>query len=287
MTADAVGGVWSYALDLSRLLTAHGIAVVLAVMGPAPDASQRAEAESIENLELRHRPYDLEWFQGVSGVEIARSSDWLRQIASDCGADLVHLNGYAHAAAEWDVPVLVVAHSCVYSWWMSVHGASPPGEYRAYRERVVEGLQAASAVVAPSAWMLQTLRSTYNVELPKSEVIPNFTYSRPEQKGKEHFILAAGRFWDPAKNLMLLDAVATRLAWPVYVAGTLEGPEGDRETAADHDLVQRGVVVDDINVLHGGRQGRKTPEAVRLPHGGGDRANFVVSHDRFIAGKDR
>ena len=77
--------------------------------------------------------------------------------------------------------------------------------------------------------MLDALRSTYNLPLARSEVIPNFTYSRPEQKGKEHFI-GGGRFPVPAKNLMLLDAIATRLAWPVYVAGTLEGPEGDRET---------------------------------------------------------
>jgi glycogen synthase len=230
MTADAVGGVWRYAIDLSRLLTARGIGVVLAVMGPAPDASQTAEAASIENFELRHRAYDLEWFQGVSELEIVRSSDWLKEIAKDYGADLVHLNGYAHAAAGWNIPVLVAAHSCVYSWWLSVHVSLPPNKYRRYHERVIAGLRAASAVVAPSAWMLDTLRSTYSLPLARSEVIPNFTYSRREQVGKEHFILAAGRFWDPAKNLTLLDGIATRLAWPVYVAGTLEGPEGDRET---------------------------------------------------------
>src|SRR6476469_4956653 len=92
MTADAVGGIWSYAIDLSRLLAARGIDVVLAVMGPAPDASQIAEADSIENLELRHGAYDLEWFRGISELEVSRSSDWLKQVARDSGADLVHLN---------------------------------------------------------------------------------------------------------------------------------------------------------------------------------------------------
>lgn len=230
MTADAVGGIWSYAIDLSRLLAARGIDVVLAVMGPAPDASQIAEADSIENLELRHGAYDLEWFRGISELEVSRSSDWLKQVARDSGADLVHLNGYAHAAAGWNVPVVVVAHSCVYSWWMAVHGAQPPSEYSVYRERVVAGLRAASAVVAPSAWMLDTLRSTYRLSLPSAEVIPNFTYSRAEPIRKERFILACGRLWDPAKNLTLLDGIASDVVWPVRVAGRLEGPEGDRRS---------------------------------------------------------
>jgi glycogen synthase len=44
MTADAVGGVWRYALDLARELGADGGEVLLATMGPAPDADQVAEA---------------------------------------------------------------------------------------------------------------------------------------------------------------------------------------------------------------------------------------------------
>src|SRR5690348_10118145 len=208
MTADAVGGVWTYALDLSRLLAKSGVEIVLAVMGPSPDASQRAEAESIPNLELHHRSFDLEWFRNVSGSGIARASDWLKEIARDREIDLVHLNGYVHAAAVWDVPVLVVAHSCVYSWWMSVHGTSPPNEYSVYRRCVKAGLRAANAVVAPSAWMLDTLRSTYDLPLPEAEIIHNFSSIRPQAARKEEFILACGRFWDTAKNLVLLDRVA-------------------------------------------------------------------------------
>jgi glycosyltransferase involved in cell wall biosynthesis len=226
MTTDAVGGVWSYSLDLSRLLTARGVEIVLAVMGPGPDASQRAEAGAIENLELHHRPFDLEWFQGVSGLEILRASDWLKQLAGDYSPDLLHLNGYAHAAAGWTIPVLVVAHSCVYSWWMSVHHSDPPNEYRVYRGRVMAGLRAASAVAAPSNWMLKTLRSVYDLDLPNAEVIPNFTFCRSGRSKKEEFILASGRFWDSAKNLALLDRIAPELMWPVHVAGSLENPDG-------------------------------------------------------------
>ena len=48
ITTDAVGGVWTYSLALARGVAAGGRACVLAVLGPAPDAAQRAEAADIE-----------------------------------------------------------------------------------------------------------------------------------------------------------------------------------------------------------------------------------------------
>ena len=44
MTADAVGGVWQYALELAAALDAD---VTLALLGPAPDAGQRASVRSV------------------------------------------------------------------------------------------------------------------------------------------------------------------------------------------------------------------------------------------------
>src|SRR5215213_8757866 len=52
MTADAVGGVWTYALELTRTLGRHGVHVSLAVLGPPPDADQRAAASALPNLQL-------------------------------------------------------------------------------------------------------------------------------------------------------------------------------------------------------------------------------------------
>ena len=40
MTADAVGGVWTYALDLARGLSAQGVQVSLALLGPEPGAGK-------------------------------------------------------------------------------------------------------------------------------------------------------------------------------------------------------------------------------------------------------
>ena len=42
MTADAVGGVWDYALQLAEGLGTCGVEVTLATMGPLPRDDQRA-----------------------------------------------------------------------------------------------------------------------------------------------------------------------------------------------------------------------------------------------------
>ena len=43
---------------------------------------------------------------------------------------------------------------------------------------------------------------------------------------KRPVVMAAGRLWDAAKNLALLDDVAAGLPWPVEIAGPATNPEG-------------------------------------------------------------
>src|SRR4051812_33200562 len=105
MTADAVGGVWRYAVDLGAALGQSGIAVTLAVMGPPPDARQRGEAAAA-GLSIADRPYRLEWMDDP-WPEVERAGDWLLALERDLAPDVVHLNGYAHAALPWRAPVVV------------------------------------------------------------------------------------------------------------------------------------------------------------------------------------
>ena len=42
MTADAVGGVWTHALELAAALAPLGVRTTLAVLGPGLDAARRA-----------------------------------------------------------------------------------------------------------------------------------------------------------------------------------------------------------------------------------------------------
>jgi glycogen synthase len=227
MTADAVGGVWRYTVDLGRELRRRGVRSIVAVMGPLPDAAQRREA-SAAGLDIIDRPYRLEWMEDPWN-DVERAGDWLLELEGQFRPSLVHLNGYAHAALPWRAPVLVVAHSCVRSWWRAVRGECAPSSVDRYSTAVKAGLSAAQAVVAPSAAMGAALETEYETRLDV-RVIPNGR--RPEHNaspvmgGKQRFVLAAGRVWDEAKNFKALGAIAPSLAWPVYVAGDPRTPAG-------------------------------------------------------------
>ena len=106
MTADAVGGVWTYALELARALEPHGTEVTLAVLGPGPSPGQRREAARRSNVVLREHGGALEWMDHP-WAEVERAGDWLLELAGAAGAEAIHLNGYVHAAWPWEAPVLV------------------------------------------------------------------------------------------------------------------------------------------------------------------------------------
>src|SRR5690606_31971485 len=97
MTADAVGGVWTYAVELANVLARRGVTTALAVMGPPPSAGQRAAAAQVPGLTLLHAPYRLEWSAGCE-VDLDASADWLLGLESRFAADLVHVNGFWHAS---------------------------------------------------------------------------------------------------------------------------------------------------------------------------------------------
>jgi glycogen synthase len=219
MTADAVGGVWTYALDLASALQAHGTHVTLAVMGPAPRDWQRQDA-SRRYIEVVYGPYALEWMHGVAD-DFDRAGRWLLELADRSRADLVHLNGFAHAALPWRVPVVVVAHSCVRTWWRGVHGHDAPSDWDLYSGRVADGLRAASLVVAPTRSLLEDVSREYDVSA-RSVVIPNGSSAADTASTslpKHPLVFCAGRLWDEAKNIGAVSSIAPHLPWPVYLAG--------------------------------------------------------------------
>ena len=228
MTADTVGGVWRYAVELVRALDAD---VTLATMGAPLTDEQRGEAPS----RVEESAFALEWMP-EPWDDVARAGEWLLELAADVRPDVVHLNGYAHAALPWRAPVLVVAHSDVLTWWEAVRGGAAPPEWRRYRDCVQAGLAAADAVAAPTAAMRDALRRHYELARP-CHVLPNGRTPLP-QRAKEPYVAAAGRFWDEAKGLDAIERVAPRLPWPVRVAGA-DGPVPAREV---EELVARAAV---------------------------------------------
>jgi glycosyltransferase involved in cell wall biosynthesis len=235
MTADTLGGVWTYALELSRGLAARGTDVVLASLGRLPDAAQRREAAAIPGLELHPSSWRLAWMDDP-WADLAAAGDWLLRLAADVQPDLVHLNDLGQGAHAWRAPVLTVAHSCVLSWWQAVHGCPAPAGWSRYAAEVRRSIAASDLLVAPSHALLADLQKLYG-PLPAARVIANGS-RRPARvaRMREPMILAAGRIWDEAKNLAALAAVAPRLSWPVWIAGPAESPDG-------HLLALRNVIL--------------------------------------------
>lgn len=227
MTADTVGGVFSYATTLARELGRHGVTVHLATMGELARPEQREVMRAVPSLVLHESTFALEWMDDP-WEDVERAAAWLRDVERAARPDVVHLNGYAHASAGFDAPVLVAAHSCVLSWWQAVFAEPAPGRYDRYRDAVAKGLAAADAVVAPTAAMLACLEAHYG-PLRDARVIRNGAPPpSTERVPKEPIILAAGRVWDRAKNIDAVARIAARLPWRVVVAGW--GAEALRDT---------------------------------------------------------
>lgn len=223
MTADTVGGVFVYSVELCRGLARHGVEVALATMGADLTRAQRAELAALPNVEVFESRYRLEWMQ-EPWHDVDRAGEWLLALESRMRPDVVHLNGYAHGCLPWRAPVLVVAHSCVLSWWRAVKGEDAPRAWGPYRRRVGQGLAGASLVVAPTRAMLDALITCHG-PLPATRVIWNGRDARRFVAGHEEpLVFAAGRLWDEAKNLDALIAASAFLPWPVYVAGPVRPP---------------------------------------------------------------
>lgn len=226
ITVDTIGGVWTYGLELMRALDASGTRFALATMGRRLNEDQRRAAESLPHVEVYESGYKLEWMENP-WADVAAAGRWLLELEREWKPDLVHLNGYAHGALPWKAPVVIVAHSCVYSWFASVRKHAPPPEWQRYRRHVGRGLERADAVVAPTRAMLDALNTHYEGRAASGTVIPNGRDPHGfHWAGKEPYIFTAGRIWDDGKNLALLGHIARYLPWPVFAAGDPSHPDG-------------------------------------------------------------
>ena len=228
MTADAVGGVWPYALDLARGLAAEGVRTTLAVLGPSPAADQLAEAEAVPGLSTLHTDLPLDWL-AEDAAAVERTGEALADLVRADGPDLLHLNSPAHAAAaRFPVPVVGVAHSCVATWWAQVKTGPLPDDFRWRTELTGRGYRAVDALVVPSAAFAADTARVYDLPTPpiavhngRREVTATAISGAPES-----FALTAGRLWDEGKGIAALDRAAGRLRIPVLAAGAVAGPNG-------------------------------------------------------------
>lgn len=229
MTADTVGGVWQYAIDLAAGLSARGIEVMIAAMGGRASEAQRVHAASVPGLHLEESDFKLEWMTDP-WRDVRDAGTWLLDLAADFNPDFIQLNNFAHGALAWERPVLMVGHSCVFSWFEAVECCAPPPEWRRYRIEVSRGLAAAGEVTAPSGAMLRSLERHYGRFRQGAPIYNGADPCDFDARPKEAIVFGAGRLWDSAKNLSLLDQVAGQIDWPVYVAGSTRHPDGGEAT---------------------------------------------------------
>jgi glycogen(starch) synthase len=226
VTADAVGGVWTYAVDLALGLARTGVETTLVVVGPSPTADQVAQAHAVPRLTLVDTRLPLDWM-ATEPAEILEVGAAIRGLARGTGADLVHLNSPALAAGgRFSAPVVGVCHSCLATWWSAVKEGPMPSDFRWRSQSLWQGMLACDALMAPTAAFAQATALTY--EVPRPFVVRNGR--RPlalPSREREPMVFTSGRLWDEGKDIAVLDEAAALMGALLYAAGPLRAPSGE------------------------------------------------------------
>ncbi|MGC2697930.1 MAG: glycosyltransferase family 4 protein [Candidatus Angelobacter sp.] len=225
VTADTLGGVWTYTRELVTGLVRKGQQVTLVSFGDIPTAAQTRWMDGLPNLDYRPTAFKLEWMQD-SAADMVASAQYLEAVIHESKPDLLHFNQFYYGALNCELPRVVVAHSDVVSWSMSVHQKEPPDTewLRWYREIVARGLSEATAVVAPSRWMMNQVEQIYGTPSVCSVIYNGRTplLFNPHVSKQEN-ILTVGRLWDSGKNVALL--LREEMPAPVQIIGCDRHPE--------------------------------------------------------------
>jgi len=223
LVTDAVGGVWTYSVELARALQPLGIEATLAIMGPPASQAQR---EAASGLHVIDTGLPLDWIEPDPDA-LRRAGDALADLARIEAVDVVQSNSSALLAeCKFDQPCVAVQHSCVASWWAAVRGTSLPQDFAWRRDLTQAGLQRAAAIVAPSVAFATVTARIYEVRSPVAVVHNGRRVSSPQSLPQGEFVFTASRLWDEGKNVATLDAMAGRLKVPVQAAGATRGPNG-------------------------------------------------------------
>lgn len=227
MTADAVGGVWQYALDLAAALAPLGTQTTLALLGPRPGEAQRLAAEDVPGLRLVDTGLPLDWL-ARDEREVRSTAASIARLAATYRADVIQLNQPALGAVPMPAPVVAVLHSCLATWWAAA-GDGPMPEAFAWQSRLTaEGLARADAMVCPSRALAAAAMTAHALSRPPIVVRNGRAPAAVAALPIVDRAFTAGRLWDRGKDIATLDAAAAMLSIPVEAAGPVTGPGGDR-----------------------------------------------------------
>lgn len=230
MTTDTVGGVWTFTTELTHQLLQRGHEVYLVSLGRAPSPEQERCFDKWPNdgrLTTLFTSIPLEWMQN-NEASFEQGQEEILDDAACFRPDLILSNQFCFGALDTSIPRIIVGHSDVLSWARACRPSAlePTPWLSRYTNLVQAGLNGASAVVTPTAWMGNALAESFS--LPSGfKTIPNgVSVSEPEKPlpNRRFQAITAGRLWDLAKGLDTLRDLDCRI--PLLVAGdnTFESP---------------------------------------------------------------
>jgi len=273
VTTDTLSGVWTYTQELVTGLVNRGVRVTLVSLGDIPLPQQTSWMDDLQGLEYRPTAFRLDWMQEAE-EELRDSSAYLTALVKELKPDLLHLNQLCYGNLAVETPRVVVAHGDLISWWKEVHGHEPRESrwMRWYREAVTRGLWHASAVVAPSVWMLDVIRACYT-RPRRDAVIYNGRnpVSFNPYVNKDDSVLAVGRLCDAGKQVNLLTQHTHPL--PVCIVGS-ESAVADPEIPIHTDVK---VAIDRVSVA---LKGPQTQAQLRTLY---SRASIYAATSRYEA----
>lgn len=240
ITADALGGIWQYSLDLGEGLVRRGFVVTIALLGPVPSRERLLAAEAASGCRILATGLSLDWMARAP-AEVREAGAALARLAVTLNADIVHLHSPALASRDYHGPIVAVCHSCVGTWWEAVETGPLPPDLAWRRDLTAEGCAIVDVLLAPTHAFAAATQRVYGLA-ERPLVVRNgrrspigHSHSLPPQP----YVFTAGRLWDRAKNAETLDQVAARLDWPLRAAGSMESPGGERVEVMHLDCLGR------------------------------------------------
>lgn len=225
MSADAVGGVWTYALDLAEAFVERGARTTLALFGPV-DVGARAQADARPSLRVIETGAPLDWM-AASLVEFQEAVDGFADLCAELKPDVVHLNAPSLGARRLGAPTVGVCHSCLETWWRAVRSGPAPDDFAWRTELLRTGLANCDVRLAPSAAFADATAEAHGGPRPWVARNGRRRAATAATTRASKFVFVAGRLWDEGKNVATLDAAAALIDVEVVAAGPLKGPQGE------------------------------------------------------------
>jgi glycogen(starch) synthase len=219
VTADTLSGAWTYTRELVTGLVTRGMRVTLVSFGEIPLPEQTTWMDHLHGLDYRPTAFRLEWMQEAE-EDLPESSAFLVGLIEELRPDVLHLNQFCYGNLPVDVPRIVMAHGDLITWTQAVQDRAPRSNrtLKWYRDTILCGIASADAVVAPSAWMLDRVRTCYTKPRREAVIYPgrNPIFFNP-YVSKDNCVLAVGRLVDAGKQVSLLTQHVHPL--PVCIVG--------------------------------------------------------------------